>query len=146
MDGQEEGQRPATEVYCHGEPLSEVFGPPESEEQQRTTTEMDCHDGTVSEVSGPRRQPHRWGSLYRHATSEGCNHLAGPSHHQPPLSRTPHLRIGFNRTRWRCRCSPCRRGSGNSHQSIRPYLQRKDCSSWHRREWHLLQQHLRLQW
>ena len=43
----------------------------------------------------PRRQPHRWqegGSLYRHATSDGCNYLAGPSHRQPPLSRTRHLR------------------------------------------------------
>ena len=95
-----------------------------------------------------RRQPHRWqegGSLYRNATSDGCNHLAGPSHRQPPLSRTRYLRSGFNRTRWRCRCSPCRRGSGSSHRSIRPFLQRRDCSSRRRRQWHLLQQHLRLQ-
>ena len=66
----------------------------------------------------PRRQPHRWqdgGPLYRHTTSDGCNHLAGPSHRQPPLSRTRPLRSGSNRTRWRCRCSPCRRGSGSSH-------------------------------
>ena len=51
VDDQEEGQRSSTEVDCHGGPLSEVFGPPESE--QRTTTEMDCHGGPVSEVSGP---------------------------------------------------------------------------------------------
>ena len=95
----------------------------------------------------PRRQPHRWqkgGSLYRHATSDGYNHLAGPSHRQPPLSRTQHLRSVFNRTRWRCRCSPCRRGSDSSHRSIQ-YLQRKDRSSRRRGQWHLLQQHLRLQ-
>ena len=55
--------------------------------------------------------------LYRHATSEGCNHQAGPSHRQPPLSRTQPLRSGSNRTRWRCRCSPCRRGSGSSHRT-----------------------------
>ena len=68
----------------------------------------------------PRRQPHRWqegGPLYRHATSDGCNHLAGPSHHQPPLSRTRPLRNGSNRTRWRCPCSPCQRGSGSSHRT-----------------------------
>ena len=35
---------------------------------------------------------------------------------------------GFSRTIWRCRCPPCRR----------------DRSSWRRRQWHLLQQHLRL--
>ena len=36
-----------------------------------------------------RRQPHRWqegGSLNRHATSDGCNYLAGPFHRQPSLS------------------------------------------------------------
>ena len=38
------------------------------------------------------------------------------------------LRNGFSRTTWRCRCSPCRR----------------DRSSRRRRQWHLLQQHLRL--
>ena len=79
----------------------------------------------------PRRQPHRWqagGSLYRHATSDGCNHLAGPSHHQPPLFRTRPLRSGFSRTIWRCRCSPSRR----------------DRSSRRQRQWHLLLQHLRL--
>ena len=38
------------------------------------------------------------------------------------------LRSGFSRTIWRCRCSPCRR----------------DRSSRRRRQWHLLQQHLRL--
>ena len=53
MDDQEERQRPSTEVDCHGGPLSEVFGPPESEEQQRATAEMDCFGGLVSEVSGP---------------------------------------------------------------------------------------------
>ena len=60
----------------------------------------------------PRRQPHRWhdgGSLYRDATSNGCNHQAGPSHRQPSLSRTRPLRSGFRRTIWRCRCSPSRR-------------------------------------
>ena len=47
----------------------------------------------------PRRQPHRWqegGSLYRHVTSDDCNHLARPSHHQPPLSWTRSLRSGFS--------------------------------------------------
>ena len=62
----------------------------------------------------PRREG---GPLYRHATSESCNHQAGPSHRQPPLSRTQPLRSGSNRTRWRCRCSPCRRGSGSSHRT-----------------------------
>ena len=38
------------------------------------------------------------------------------------------LRSGFSRKMWRCRCSPCRR----------------DHSSRRRRQWHLLQQHLRL--
>ena len=38
------------------------------------------------------------------------------------------LRSVFNRAIWRCRCSPCRR----------------DRSSRRRRQWHLLQQHLRL--
>ena len=40
------------EADYHGGPLSEVFGPPESEEQQRTSPEVDCHGGPVSEVSG----------------------------------------------------------------------------------------------
>ena len=53
MDDLEEGQRPLTEVDCHGRPLSEVFGPPELEEQQRAPTEMDCHGWPVSEVSRP---------------------------------------------------------------------------------------------
>ena len=53
MDDQEEGQRPSTEVGCHGGPLSEVSGPPESEEQQRAMTEIGCHGGPVSEVSEP---------------------------------------------------------------------------------------------
>ena len=53
MDAQEEGQRPSTEADCHGGPISEVFGPPESEEQQRTTAEMDCHGGPIPKVSGP---------------------------------------------------------------------------------------------
>ena len=51
---------------------------------------------------------------------------------------------GSNRTRWRCRCSPRRRGSGSSHRSIQ-YLQRTDRSTRVRRQWHLLQQHLRMQ-
>ena len=62
----------------------------------------------------PRREG---GGLYRHTTSEGCNHQAEPSHRQPPLPRTQPLRSGSNRTRWRCRCSPCRRGSGSSHRT-----------------------------
>ena len=53
MDDQEDGQRPSTEVECHGGSLSEVFGPPESVEQQRATTEIECHGGPVPEVSGP---------------------------------------------------------------------------------------------
>ena len=101
VDDRAEQQWPSTEVDYHGGPLSEVFGPPESVEHQRATTEIDCHGGPVSEVSGPRRQPHRWqegGSLYRHATSDGCTHLAGPFHRQPPLSRTRYLSSGFSRT------------------------------------------------
>ena len=148
VDDQEEGQRLSTEVDCHGGPLSEVFGPPESEEQQRATTEMAAMVGLFPKCPDPRRQPHRWqkgGSLYRNATSDGCNRLAGPSHRPLLISRTRHLRSGFDRTRWRCRCSPCRRGSGSSHRSIRQYLQRRDRSSRHRRQWHLLQQHLWLQ-
>ena len=62
----------------------------------------------------PRREG---GPLYRNAISEGCNHQAGRSHRQPPLSRSQPLRSGSNRTRWRCRCSPCRRGSGSSHRT-----------------------------
>ena len=53
VDDQDKGQRPLPEVDYHGEPLSEVFGPPESVEQQRSTTEMDCHGGPVSEMYGP---------------------------------------------------------------------------------------------
>ena len=53
VDDRDEEQRPSTEVDYHGEPLSEVFGPPESEEQQRTLTEVDCHGGSVSKISGP---------------------------------------------------------------------------------------------
>ena len=52
-------------------------------------------------------------ALYRHATSDGYNHLAGPSHRQPSLSRTRPLRSGFSRTIWRCRCSPSRRDRSN---------------------------------
>ena len=48
-------------------------------------------------------------ALYRHATSDCCSHLAGPSHRQPSLSRTRPLRSDFSRTIWRCRCSPSRR-------------------------------------
>ena len=88
--------------------------------QAQRDVEMGCHGGPVSKVSKPRRQPHRWqegGPLYRHATSDGCNHLAVPSHRQPPLSRTWPLRSDSNRTSWRCRCSPCQRGSGSSHRT-----------------------------
>ena len=70
-------------------------------EQQRPTTEIDCHGGPVPEVFGPPDATAplaRGGSLYRHATSDGCNHLAGPSHRQPSLSRTRPLRSGFSRT------------------------------------------------
>ena len=48
-------------------------------------------------------------ALYRHATSDDSNPLAGPFHRQPSLSRTRPLRSGFIRTIWRCRCSPRRR-------------------------------------
>ena len=68
----------------------------------------------------PRKQPHRWqegGSPYRHANNDGCNHLAGPSHRQPPLSRSRHLRSGFNWTIWRCRCSPCRRAAATATEA-----------------------------
>ena len=64
--------------------------------QAQRDVEMDCHGGPVSKVSGP---PERGGSPYRHATSEGCNHQARPSHRQPPLSRTQPLRSASNRTR-----------------------------------------------
>ena len=53
VDDQEGRKRPSTEVDCHGGPVSEVLGPPESEEQQRTTIKTDCHGGLVSGVSGP---------------------------------------------------------------------------------------------
>ena len=82
----------------------------------------------------PRREG---GPLYRHATSEGCNHQAGPSHRQPPLSRTQPLRSGSNRTRWRCRCSPCRRGSSSSHRTPLHQLggrPRRQLSQRHRRK------------
>ena len=80
--------------------------------QAQRDVEMDCHGGPVSKVSGPPRRPHRWqegGPLYRHASSDGCNHLVGPSHRQPSLSRTRPLSNGFSRTTWRYRCSPRRR-------------------------------------
>ena len=67
--------------------------------QAQRDVEMDCHDGPVSQVSGPPEATAslaRGGPLYRHVTSDGCNHLAGPSHRQPPLSRTWHLRSGSN--------------------------------------------------
>ena len=82
VDDQEEGQRPSTEVEYHGEPLSEVFRPPESVEQQRAATEMDCHGGPVSEVSGP---PEATASLARGGlpSSDDCNHPAG---HSPPTA------------------------------------------------------------
>ena len=105
-------------------------GPPESEEQQRTLTEVDCHGGPVSEMSGPPEATASLaGSLYRHATSDGCNHQAGPSPRQPPLSRTRPVKSGFTQTRWRCRCSPYWRGSGSSHRRVRQYPQRRDRSS-----------------
>ena len=50
-------------------------------------------------------------------TAAATVHQAGPSHRQPPLSRTRPMRSGSNRTRWRCRCSPCRRGRGSSHRT-----------------------------
>ena len=80
--------------------------------QAQRDVEMDCHGGPVSKVSGhPETTASlaRRGPLYRHATSDGCNHLVGPSHRQPSLSRTRPLRSGFSRTIWRCRCSPSRR-------------------------------------
>ena len=55
-------------------------------------------------------------ALCRHATSDGCNHLAGPSHRQPLLSRTRPLRSGFSRTIWRCRFSPSRRDHSSRRQ------------------------------
>ena len=82
----------------------------------------------------PRREG---GGLYKHATSEGCNHQAGPSHRQPPLSRTQPLRTGSNRTRWRCRYSPRRRGSGSSHRTPLHQLggrPRRQLSQRHRRK------------
>ena len=62
--------------------------------QAQRNVEMGCHGGLVSEVSGPPEITAllaRGGPLYRHATSDGCNHLAEPSHREPPLSRTWHL-------------------------------------------------------
>ena len=115
-------------------------GPPDglahsiAQGQAQRDVEMGCHGGPVSKVPG---LPERGGPLYRHATSEGCNHQAGPSHRQPPLSRTQPLRSASNRTRWRCRCYPCRRGSGNSHRTplhqlgVRP---RRQLSQRHRRK------------
>ena len=67
--------------------------------QAQRDVEMDCHGGPVSQVSGPPETTAslaRGGPLYRHVTSDGCNHLAGPSYRQPPLSRTWHLRSGSN--------------------------------------------------
>ena len=60
-------------------------------EQQRPTTDIDFMVDLFPRCPDPRRQPHRWhegDSLYRHAASDGFNHLAGPSHRQPSLSRT----------------------------------------------------------
>ena len=53
MDDRANQHRPLTEVAYHGQPLSDVFSPPEPGEQLLATTEMDCHGGPVSEVSGP---------------------------------------------------------------------------------------------
>ena len=53
MDDQEEGQRPSTEVECHGGSPSEVFVPPESVEQRQATTEVDCNGRPVPEMSEP---------------------------------------------------------------------------------------------
>ena len=46
-------QRSSTEVDYYGGRLSEVFGPPESEEQQRSSTEVDYPGGPLSKVFGP---------------------------------------------------------------------------------------------
>ena len=101
MDDREKGQRPSTEVDYHGGPLSEVFGPPESEEQQRTLTEVDCHGGPVSEVSGPLEAT---ASLARGGLPIQARHqrrLQPPSGTlSPPTAEfwTRHLRSGFSRT------------------------------------------------
>ena len=64
--------------------------------QAQRDVEMDCHVGLFLRCLDPRREG---GPLYRHATSEGCNHQARPSLRQPPLSRTQPLRSASNRTR-----------------------------------------------
>ena len=96
-----------------------------AQEQAQRDVEMDGHGGPVSKVSGRPETTAplaRGGPLYRHATGKGCNHQAGPSHRQPLLSRTRPLRSGSNRTKWRCRYSPCRRGSGSSHRTSLHHL------------------------
>ena len=69
--------------------------------QTQQDVQMDCHGGPVSKMSGPPETTTplaRGGPLYRHASSDGCNHLVGPSHRQPSLSRTRPLINGFSRT------------------------------------------------
>ena len=76
-----------------------VNGPENSiaQGQAQRHVDMDCHGGPVSKVSGPPETTaslaRGGGLLYRHATSDGCNPLAGPSHQQPSLSRTRPLRV-----------------------------------------------------
>ena len=88
--------------------------------QAQRDVEMDCHRGPVSKMSGP---PETTASLAKEGPplqarhQRGLQPQAGPSHRQPPLSRTRPLRSDSNRTRWRCRCSPRRRGSGSNNRT-----------------------------
>ena len=81
-----------------GPPVNELANSIAQGQAQRDV-EMDCHGGPVSKVSEP---PETTASLATEGlslqarTSEGCNHQAGPSHRQPPLSRTRPLRSGSN--------------------------------------------------
>ena len=88
--------------------------------QVQRDVEMDCYGGPVSKVSGP---PETTASLARGGPPFPARHqrrLQPPSGTLSPptdVISVSALRSGSNRTRWSCRCSPCRRGSDSSHQT-----------------------------
>ena len=148
VDDQEEGQRPSTEVDCHGGLLSEVFGPPESEEQQRATIEMDCHSGLVSEVSGP---PETTASLARGGLPLQARHRRRL---QPPSGTLSPPTAVISDSAFEEWLQPeemempmfsLSEGQRQQPPKYTAISTAEGSQSRRRRQWHLVQQHLRLQ-
>ena len=117
-------------------------GMPRQQQQQQNWSLVACRGGSSNSINGLvaapmfSLRPGRRDSSNRYSNRHGeslRSEVTGRTEVAPFLKlfsavMAGLLRSGFSREMWRCRCSPCRR----------------DRSSQRRRQWYLLQQHLRL--